>query len=182
MIPQFPNFKNIELSDKEGVENITKQYPPYSDFNFTSMWSWDTEEKISLSELDGNLILKFIDYLDNKPFYSFIGNQNTRNIINLLLDLSKKEKLTPLLKLVPDYSVKNLKPNEFEIIEDRDNFDYIYEMSALYENKGGKFQRKRNIIKNFLKANPYVETRNINMAKSSISGKGVFAKKDFKKF
>ncbi len=32
MIPKFPNFKKIELSDRADVEKFTLKYPPYSDF------------------------------------------------------------------------------------------------------------------------------------------------------
>ena len=41
MLPEFPQFKKLELSDKEEVEKFTSKFPPYSDFNFVSMWSWD---------------------------------------------------------------------------------------------------------------------------------------------
>ena len=38
MIPEFPEFKKLELSNKEEIEKITQKFPPYSDFNFVSMW------------------------------------------------------------------------------------------------------------------------------------------------
>ncbi len=54
MIPEFPNFKKLELSDREEVESVTNKFPPYSDFNFTSMWCWDINEDMRLSKLNGN--------------------------------------------------------------------------------------------------------------------------------
>jgi len=31
MIPEFPKFKNLELSDEEDVGIFTKKFPPYAD-------------------------------------------------------------------------------------------------------------------------------------------------------
>ena len=67
MIPQFPEFKSLELSDKKDIESFTKRFPPYSDFNFVSMWSWDIKEEIRISQLNGNLVVRFTDYLTGKP-------------------------------------------------------------------------------------------------------------------
>ncbi len=39
MLPQFPQFKPLELTDKSDIEAITKQHLPYSDFNFVSLWN-----------------------------------------------------------------------------------------------------------------------------------------------
>ena len=70
MIPEFPEFKKLELSDKEEVEKITSKFPPYSDFNFVSMWSWNIENKIWISQLYGNLVVHFTDYLTDGTFLS----------------------------------------------------------------------------------------------------------------
>ena len=77
MIPEFPEFKKLELSDKEDVEAFTKKFPPYSDFNFVSMWSWDIKGEMRLSILNGNLVVRFTDYITGDPFYSFLGNNKT---------------------------------------------------------------------------------------------------------
>jgi len=37
-LPLFPEFKKLELSDKEAVEKITHKFPSYSDFNFTKIF------------------------------------------------------------------------------------------------------------------------------------------------
>lgn len=77
MIPQFPEFKIVEVGDREAVESHTHRYPPYSDFNFTSLWAWDTSNERMISELNGNLVVRFTDYATNEPFLSFLGtNKN----------------------------------------------------------------------------------------------------------
>ncbi len=73
MIPVFPNFKKLELSDKKEVEKFTSEFPPYSDFNFISMWIWDIADNMMISQLNKNLVVVFNDYLSGKPFISFLG-------------------------------------------------------------------------------------------------------------
>jgi hypothetical protein len=133
MIPEFPNFKNIELSDRQEVEKITSKYPPYSDFNFSSMWSWDTEEKMKLSLLNNNLVVKFTDYITSEIFYSFLGNNNSSDTAEKILNLAQTENLKPLLKLVPEDSIKNIDLKRFKIEESRDHFDYILDNKRLID-------------------------------------------------
>lgn len=57
MIPEFPEFKKLELSDEEKIEKITKKFPPYSDFNFVSMWSWNIYNTVTISQLKKNLVV-----------------------------------------------------------------------------------------------------------------------------
>ena len=85
MIPEFPNFKKIEISDREAVERFTHQYVPYSDFNFTSMWCWSGKNDLELSQLDANLIVKFCDYIHGKEFYSYLGQNNVSKLAESLI-------------------------------------------------------------------------------------------------
>ena len=102
MLPVFPNFKNLEISDKEDIEYITHQFPPYSDFNFVSLWAWNTQGKIEISQLNNNLVVKFQDYLDNNYFYSFIGMHDVLTSIEKLLSASKAKGFGEELKLIPE--------------------------------------------------------------------------------
>lgn len=84
MISQFPQFKELELEDKEEIEKFTSKYPPYSDFNFVSMWSWDVRGDMRVSKLNNNLVVRFTDYLTGSPFFSFLGDNNWNFFYNLL--------------------------------------------------------------------------------------------------
>ena len=57
MIPEFPKFKNLELSDKNDIEKFTSKFLPYSDFSFVSMWSWDIKGEMRIAQLNGNLVV-----------------------------------------------------------------------------------------------------------------------------
>ena len=150
MIPEFPQFKPIELSDKEEVEKITHKYPPYSDFNFVSMWSWDIKGEMLISMLHGNLVVGFTDYLTGEPFYSFLGNNEVNDTVEKLLELSKKEgSINPTLKLVPEDSIKGLDEKKFKIIEDRNHFDYIFSHEKISMYNGAEYKKQRNKVRAF---------------------------------
>ncbi|MCR4263195.1 MAG: hypothetical protein NUV98_00565, partial [Candidatus Roizmanbacteria bacterium] len=75
MIPLFPKFKFLELEDAEQINAIVTKYPPYSDYNFVSLWSYNVENKVEVSVHDNNLLIKFLDYTSSDYFYSCIGTQ-----------------------------------------------------------------------------------------------------------
>lgn len=151
MIPVFPKFKKIEITDKEEIEEITNKFSPYSDFNFISMWSWDVEGEIKISKLNGNIVVHFSDYIFGGGFYSFLGNNKVNETTELLLQLSKEEKLKDCLKLMPEDSVIHLDKERFNIREDEDNFDYIYSIEKLKNYSGNKLRGRRNFCHRFNK-------------------------------
>ena len=155
VIPEFPHFKKLELSDKEAVESFTQHYPPYSDFNFTSMWAWDVKGEMRVSQLNGNLVVRFTDYTTGEPFYSFLGTSNVSDTARKLLDLSVKEDLNPILKLLPEVSASELDNTSFAVQEDRDHFDYIYNIEKLSTYDGNRLRSKRNFFNRFKKRYAY---------------------------
>lgn len=125
MIPSFPHFRDLRSHDKEVIESFTSQFPPYSDFNFTSLWCWNVSEKIQVSELRGNLVVRFTDYVTGEPFYSFCGSSAADETATALIALACAEGLPSVLKLVPSEAVATLS-NKFCVTEDPDNYDYIF--------------------------------------------------------
>ncbi len=161
MIPEFPVFKSLELSDKHEVETYTQQHAPYSDFNFTSMWCWDAENKIEISDLYGNLAVRFIDYITGEPFYSFIGNHLLEESVHELLKKSLAENIEPMLKLVPAVVIEKLSSEKFNILEDQDGFDYILSIEKLSTYDGNSLRSKRNLVNRFLRLYvPYIKILN----------------------
>lgn len=163
MIPEFPKFKKLELLDREEIEKITNKFPPYSDFNFTSMWSWDINGDMRLSKLNSNLIVRFNDYQTGEPFYSFIGDKETTDTARKLMELSIKEGLEPKLKLIPEESTVGLH-DEFIVEEDRDHHDYIYETSKLVAYKGNLFKSHRYDAKKFDKSHGHTTVKILDIS------------------
>ncbi len=162
MLPKFPKFKKLELSDRKDIEKITKQFPPYSDFNFISMWSWDTAGDMAVSELNKNLVIKFADYVTGKPFYSFLGTTQTTETARELILLSKAEGCGDMLKLIPESSLAKIDQAQIEVAEDRDHFDYIFSIEKLSAYIGSEYSKHRRLVKKFEKNN--FEVVKLNLA------------------
>jgi len=162
VIPEFPNFKKIELSDKEEVEKFTKKFPPYSDFNFVSMWVWDIKDEMRISQLHGNLVVLFSDYITGDPFYSFLGDNKVNETIEDLLKLSKIEGINLKLKLIPESSLRGIDENKFLIFEERDHFDYIYPIASVHSYNGSKHKTHRQLVRFFEKKHQF-ELQQLNL-------------------
>jgi len=123
-----------------------------------------------LSVLNGNLIVKFTDYLTGRPFYSFLGNNNPNETAEKLLKFSTSEGKKAQLKLIPEESTHGIDLEKFELKEDRDHFDYIYNLEELKSMQGGKFARKRNQVSLFLKNHPTATAKIFDLKDKNLQG------------
>ena len=162
MIPAFPEFKKLELEDKETIEQFTNDFQPYSDFDFVSMYTWNIEGKIFVSELNNNLVVQFADYLTGEPFFSFIGKNLPNETAKTLLDFSVQKDILHRLKLIPQDIADLLDKNTFSIVEDRDSFDYIYDTAEHSSFSGGNYANKRKEVNAVLRTNPDIEAHTID--------------------
>ncbi len=126
MIPDFPQFKKLELSDKIDVETFTSKFPHYSDFNFLSMWCWDIHSKVGISILNNNLVVSFSDYVTGESHLSFMGDNDVLKTADELIKFSVGNYKNSFLKFIPEELTLNFKGSKFITKEDRDAFDYIY--------------------------------------------------------
>ena len=164
MIPTFPQYKKLELTDRELIKSFMQEYPPYSDFNFVSLWSWDTKGEAQLSTINKNLVVRLTDYVTGQPCYSFLGNDNLTETINTLLRfIQKEESCSHFLKLIPEECLPQVKSNDFVIEEDRDNFDYLYEVDKLRTFQGSNFERLRTQKNRFLRENKNIKVINLDL-------------------
>lgn len=155
MIPQFPKFKNLELSDDAFVRSCTASFPPYSDFNFVSMWSWNTNNGILLSQLHGNLVVRFIDYISAEPFYSFIGIHKVNETAKELLEFSIANNAGAELKLVPEVVIHKLDREKFKAEDDPAHTDYVLTTDKLATYEGAELAGKRRSVSIFTRRTPH---------------------------
>jgi hypothetical protein len=145
-IAPFPEFSKLHLSHKRQLVHITSKFQPYSDFNFTSLFSWGLGVA-EVSILHGNLVIKLPDYTDGQLVYSILGQHEIDMSIHTLLGITDK------LNLVPEVVVEKIKDRSYlEINEDRDNFDYMYEIEELSKLAGARYKKIRNKSNKFRKA------------------------------
>lgn len=151
MIPEFPEFKHLEFSDRDLIRGFSVGRKPYSDFNFTNLWSWNTLETRQISTLNNNLVVLFSDYKTNEMFLSFIGENHPNETAYALL--TQQSKGDGVLKLIPKETANLLDANKFIVKEDSDNHDYIFSINNLSKLMGGDFKSKRRAVQKFLNLN-----------------------------
>src|SRR5262249_12519904 len=93
-------------------------------------------------------------YATRRPFLSFLGTNRTEQTARALIDYCEAEGLPTALRLMPEISVANMHAPDLHVLEDRDNFDYIYSVGELSEMRGTRFHRKRTMTNQFTRGNP----------------------------
>ena len=152
--PDFPDFKKLEASDRGSIEDVTRAFPPYSDFNFVSLLSWNTRNTIEWSMLHANLAVRFDGYVaEQLPFYSLLGDNELDAAIADLVSLGARSEVDPALRLVPEEVINGLvDPDRYVIEEDIDDHDYVFSTAEVAECKGARFEAKRKRINRFLRS------------------------------
>jgi len=151
MLAKFPGFQPVSIESREAIEKVIAKFPPYSDFNFVSMYSWNVQNKMLVSQLNDNIVVQFKDYTSDAAFLSFIGDTNVDQTIKELLEYSSRNGLSPSLHLIPEHVVGLIKnPEDYVIKEDRDSHDYVVLALKFSELKGSDYASKRNGINKFL--------------------------------
>lgn len=153
MLPVFPDFKPIEITDQKNVEEITKKYPAYSNFHFVSLFCWDVDRKRMISTLNGNLVVRSTSDTTGREFLTFLGSNNVSETVAELLKYSKKEGMKSSLRLIPEEAIKYCSDYllPIKIKEDRDNFDYIYSIKDISCLQGDKYSNLRKSVNKFIK-------------------------------
>ncbi len=165
MIPQFPVFKNLELKDRDQIRGVTKQFAPYSDYNFLNLWSWNISENVKISNLNDNLVIRFTDYVSQSPFFSFLGLKKNIETARKIAQFSESEGLSPRIKLVAEDIARELrKSKEFGVEEDQNSFDYILSTEILKNYPGSKLANKRNYVKRFKKLKINIDVVELNLS------------------
>lgn len=150
-LPIFPNFEKLKLEHKKSIEDLTQNFEPYSDFNFTNLWAWDIDGSTLVSTLDGNLVLRLTDYDNgNLRFYTFLGNTELDKTARALINNANESGNYNNLMFVPEIVALNIKDELLGVSEERDNFDYVVSADTLSDLKGGNYSTKRRYAHKFL--------------------------------
>jgi hypothetical protein len=149
MLPRFPDFAPVTLAAKNIIESYTHQYDPYSDFNFFSLWCWDTNHARAFSVLNENLIILITDYATEAPVYSILGQRDIDDTVHHLIAYLEATNQDTTLRYVPGCAAARLNPDTFICTPDRGDFDYIFSLTDLRDLPGRKYKSKRHLLKRF---------------------------------
>ncbi len=157
MIPEFPNFKAIELQDRDLFQEYLTRYPPeISELSFTNLFIWRKSGGLNWSIYRDWLLLQSQD-AGGIYFYPPIGPAPRQEVVRFLLDWMRTQ---PEIAVPRIERAERALADEFDGAADltieptRDQFDYIYRSEDLIKLAGRKYHRKRNHLKHFMEAYP----------------------------
>lgn len=160
----YLKFKKISLEDRKKIESITSGYSPYSDYNFTSLWCWDTNKELQIAFFRTSLIVKFTDYITGEPFYSFMGDGSPQEVYKEIISILEYSRERLYVKLVPEGVANSLQVHGYNISQDRDNFDYIFLLPTLINYTGNRLRAKRNYLHRFKRFYPEAKSRILDLS------------------
>lgn len=151
MIPNFPNFKPIDLEIKNSLNSYLEKYAVnICDLGLGYLYIWQTVDNSQVTLINDNLcILNNTEYA-GKFFLEPIGTQNIPQTIETCLKHSGK-----ISNISEDFYTRFPELAKYTPHELPDNFDYIYSTQSLAELAGTKFHDKRNHIHKFKRNYPY---------------------------
>ena len=148
-LPEFPEFREVDLSLKPEVRELLLRHPlEASEYTFTNIFAFRLAYEFQLSRLRGNLIMK--RNMEPVSFFSPVGNSHIRETMKELFAYLRNISDDAFVERVPESFVKQfLTSQDYIVHEDRDNFDYLYNVQDLIELKGRKFHDKKNRVNRF---------------------------------
>lgn len=149
-LPSFPEFLPIIDTDPSVIDTYTSKLPPYSDFVYSNMWSWNIDQSFKASDLHGNLVMFMRDPKTKETFFSIHGTNKINESLSELFDTLEEVDAPLELNLVPEETAQIIDKSLFSVQQERDYYDYIFSTERLTHLEGKSFKSKRNLINQFL--------------------------------
>lgn len=123
------------------------------EYSFANLYFWGRQKAAFLENQ-----LVFFSQFNRRSVYLFpIGPGDRKLALDAIIADARERgipcRLTGLLAEDME-TVEGLYPGKFRFHPDRDSYDYIYDINALAELKGKKYQKKRNHLNRFLALYP----------------------------
>ena len=150
------DWRDITLEDKARIEDkICASGCHGADYGFANLFIWRKAYRPKIAFCDNRLLVGMPQW----NVYAYPkGDGDVRNSIELLLDEAHSLGNKLRIRGLTDKTLEEFLPlygDRFEIIEDRDNADYIYTSAKLCDLPGRHLSSKRNHIKHFERNGPW---------------------------
>ena len=143
------NFKPLTIEDKDLIEFIfSKNNILISEYTFTNLFAWSQSRNVIYDNYKNGLIF-IAKYENDRYFLPPIGYDNIVKITNELKEYGTKNEINHI-KRIKESDAAILINENFNLIEDRNNFDYLYDSNEMGLLNGKKYSSKRNLYLNFI--------------------------------
>ncbi len=148
-IPLYPHACELTLDLRSFLHNRLRTLPErVSEFTFANLYLFREKHQYRLTML-ANDLPAIIGKDGNDPFFMLpFGLPDAQTLSQLFTD-------HPTMKCVTDSQKTVLERLGYTVVEDRDNFDYLYCRADLANLQGRKFSKKRNMVNAFINNNEY---------------------------
>ena len=149
------NFTSLQLDQKEEFDRIFYPQVRGCAHSFVNLYLWGRQKAVIHH---GNIAV--FSQFGGRSMYLFPAGADLKPTLDALMeDAAERGIPFRLTGMVAEDAalLEQLYPGRFRIHTDRDHFDYVYEVSALAELKGRKYQKKRNHLNRFYQEHPDVK-------------------------
>lgn len=154
MTPRFPDWREIELADRDAFLECARRDPPVtSELAFENLFAWRNAYGLCVTLLDG----AFCALADgrNPPFLlPPVGAEDAQRTVEELFAYLRNRGADPIIERAPEAFARRL-DGQFHVEIDEVQSDYVYLASDLANLAGRKYHKKRNLIARFRSANAY---------------------------
>jgi hypothetical protein len=149
MLPIYPETTSLTLAHRPLLHPLFQQLRDgISEFTFANIYLFRQSHGYRLSQcVDGTIVILGQD--KDTPFFILPFGLPEQPLLELLF------RDHGLMKCVSKDQAARLAAMNYTVIEDRDNFDYLYRRQALAELGGRNYHKKRNLIKAFVNSHAY---------------------------
>ncbi|WP_320046339.1 phosphatidylglycerol lysyltransferase domain-containing protein [uncultured Ilyobacter sp.] len=140
-------WKNIGLEDREKLNEFLQGRFQTGDLTFTNLFIWRMGKNLKY-KIDNDIL--YIKGIEDKSEFYYIPLPKHGDFRKIKKEMSAILKTGAVLRAVPE-GVRILLENYFSFQEERDRFDYLYNVEKLIELKGRKFHNKKNQVNRFEK-------------------------------
>jgi hypothetical protein len=157
--PEFPQFKPVQLEDRDSIRQILGKYQPQtSELTFTNLFIWRSHYAFQWAMYRDWLLL--LCGASNDGLYALqpVGPPSRLEVTRMLLQWLREEKgeQRPRVERADQRLVSEIAGAEDLVIEStRDHFDYVYRSEDLIQLVGRKYHSKRNHINKFRRSHSF---------------------------
>ncbi len=149
MLPIYPETTSLTLAHRPLLHPLFQQLRDgISEFTFANIYLFRQSHGYRLSQfVDGTIVILGRD--KDTPFFILPFGLPEQPLLECLF------RDHGMMKCVSKDQAARLAAMNYTVIEDRDNFDYLYRRQALAELGGRNYHKKRNLIKAFVNSHAY---------------------------
>lgn len=144
MIPFYPGSTEITLNLRPILHpKFQTLSEGISEFSFANIYLFRKTHQYRLSQLDDGLLV-ILGNDDGNPFFMLPFGLPDQTKLDMLFDHHK------FMKAATEAQAKTLEALGYRVLEDRDNFDYLYDREELAKLAGRKYHKKKNLVNAFI--------------------------------